>query len=209
MVTEWNNISPEQIDIYHLLESIRCLSVCQDKQVAAIATDDMGRILSIAYNVPTSKCNSCEGGEHSKDCARHAEKGLLLQKGCIVYLTTFPCKECQVYMFAAGVSQVVVFGQQHKEDTGLLDIYLVPDIAGFLVNFNGIEKQKSVIMGELAELITAIADSMRKDTKDQRDIISELLDVELQLKCLRRCLDPVYLGDAQYEKYNKLLRRLV
>lgn len=209
MVTEWNNITPEQVDIYHLLEAIRCLSVCKDKQVAAIATDDMGRILSMSYNVPTFKCNNCENGEHYKDCAIHAEKGLLLQKDCIVYLTTFPCKDCQLYLFSAGVSQVVVFGTQHKEDIGLLDIHLVPDIANFLVNFNGPDKQKAVIMGELAELITAIADSMRKDIKDQRDIISELLDVELQLKCLRRCLEPVYLGDLQYDKYNKLLRRLV
>ena len=77
-----------------------------------------------------------------------------------------------------------------------------------LISFNGKEKQLQVIIGELAELITAIADSSRKDKKDNRNIVAELIDVELQLRCLHRCIGPVYLTGMEQKKYNELLRRL-
>ena len=112
-----------------------------------------------------------------------------------------------MHLWSAGVERVFVFGKQHKEDLGLLEIILLPDVASILVDFNGIDKQKTVVMGELGELITAIADSMRKDTKDNRDICEELIDVELQLKCLRRCMEPMFLTPQKGEKYNKLIRK--
>lgn len=207
MVTEYNSLTEEQVEIYGLLETLRRFSPCCDKQVAAVSTDVMGRIMNMSYNRPTCNCNACETPEHPDNCAQHAEKGLLLIPGCIIYLTTFPCKDCQMHLWSAGVERVFVFGKQHKEDLGLLEIILLPDVASILVDFNGIDKQKTVVMGELGELITAIADSMRKDTKDNRDICEELIDVELQLKCLRRCMEPMFLTPQKGEKYNKLIRK--
>ena len=205
MIISEDYLTKEEIEYYDLLEKLRCMSSCSDKQVAALATNDMGKIISVSYNQPTECCDSCASSEHPKNCAIHAEQGLILQPGCFVYLTTFPCEACQMFMFSAGVRRVYVFGDQHKKDTGLLDITLLPDIASTLVKFNGIDKQKNVIMGELAELITAIADSMRKDPKDTRDIEDELIDVELQLQCLRRCIKPIYLG--KYTKYIRLVQK--
>ena len=209
MIMEWDSLNQEHVDIYKVLEVIRSLSTCRDKQVAAVATNDMGLITSVSYNIPTEKCNSCEGGKHPKDCARHAERGLLLMPGDKVYITTFPCENCQMAMWSSGVTEVYVFGKQHKKDTGLLDIHILPDIVDHLISFNGKEKQLQVIIGELAELITAIADSTRKDKKDNRNIVAELIDVELQLRCLHRCIGPVYLTGMEQKKYNELLRRLV
>ena len=110
-------------------------------------------------------------------------------------------------MWSAGIERVFVFGEQHKEDLGLLDIIILPDVASILVNFNGVEKQKTVVMGELGELITAIADSSRKDSKDNRDLLGEIIDVELQLKCLRRCIEPVNLTNLKHLKYSTLIRK--
>lgn len=207
MVTEQDKLDEEQTVIYELLETIRRFSPCKDKQVAAISTDEMGKLLSVNYNMPTGSCDMCNSKEHPKHCAVHAEAGLLLQKNCCVYITTFPCADCQMLLWSVGVGRVYVFGNQHKEDTGLLDITLLPDVASTLVAFNGLEKQLTVVMGELAELITAIADSSRKDTKDNRDLWGEVVDVELQLKCLRRVLEPTDLTTMKCEKYNKLIRR--
>lgn len=207
MVTEYSSITEEQVVIYELLEFLRRLSSCKDKQVAAIVTDRMGKLLSLSYNQPQDSCDLCEASAHPEACAQHAEKGLDLQRDCLVYLTTFPCKDCQMYLWSAGVGRVFVFGKQHKEDTGLLEIILLPDVASILVDFNGIDKQKTVVMGELGELITAIADSMRKDTKDNRNLLDEIVDVELQLKCLRRCIEPVNLTPQKYFKYSNLIRK--
>lgn len=207
MVTEQEKLSEEDVMFYELLETLRRFSECKDKQVAALSTDTMGRLLSVAYNEPQYECDNCAAHPHPVGCARHAEKGLQIVPGGSVYITTFPCKECQMYLWSAGIGRVYVFGLQHKEDIGLLDITLLPDVASILVNFNGSKKQKTVIMGELGELITAIADTERKDTKDNRDLHGEIVDVELQMKCLRRAIDNVDLTKDKCNKYNDLIRK--
>lgn len=207
MVTEWYDLTQEQCDIYELLESLRKMSPCKDKQVAAIATTQMGKILSVSYNTPSTFCNNCDTKEHPHLCAEHAERGLLLQPEAVVYITTFPCETCQMFLWSAGVTTVFVYGKQHKQDSGLLNIILLPNIADILVAYNGTEKQKTVVMGELGELITAIADDARKDSKENRNTLDEIIDVELQLQCLRRCLGPIYLSKLKHAKYNKLINK--
>lgn len=209
MVIEYDSLNQEHVDIYKVLEVVRSLSPCKDKQVAALTANDMGGITSVSYNRPTCDCNNCKGGKHSSTCAIHAEAGLLIMPGDKVFITTFPCENCQMTMWTSGVSEVYVFGKQHKKDVGLLNIYLLPDIVEHLINFNGGEKQLQVIIGELGELITAIADSLRKDKKNNRNIIAEVIDVELQLRCLHRYLGPTYISGMEQKKYNELLRRLV
>ena len=207
MISEETKLTIDDVMIYELLETLRRFSSCKDKQVAAASTDSMGRVISVAYNEPQYECDQCEGSPHPANCARHAEKGLQLVPNCSVYITTFPCKDCQMYLWSAGVGRVYVFGLQHKEDIGLLDITLLPDVASILTNFNGSKKQKTVVMGELGELITAIADTERKDTKDNRDLHGEIVDVELQMKCLRRAIDNVDLTKDKCNKYNDLIRK--
>lgn len=207
MVNYQEGFTAEDTEMYELLELLRSFSACKDKQVAAISTDPMGRIIGVGYNTPTAHCDKCEATTHPKACAVHAEQSIPLCKDGLIYLTTFPCKDCQMVLWAAGIKKVYVFGKQHKEDIGLLDITLIPDVADMLLKFNGSEKQKAVIMGELAELITAIADSLRKDPKDNRNIEEELIDVELQLHCLRRVLGPAYMLKAKTSKYDKLVEK--
>lgn len=207
MVNYQDGVAYDDVMMYEVLELLRTLSTCEDKQVAAISTDPMGRIIGVGYNTPTAHCDKCEATPHPKECAVHAEQSIPLCKDGMIYLTTFPCKDCQMVLWAAGIKRVYVFGKQHKEDIGLLDIWLVPDVADMLLRFNGPEKQKAVIMGELAELITAIADSLRKDPKDNREIWEELIDVELQIHCLRRILGPKCLIKDKTLKYDKLIQK--
>lgn len=192
--------------IYDLLETVRSFSSCSDKQVAACCVDMEDNILSISYNNPTHNCDNCNRLPHPKNCAIHAEKGLKIIPGSFVYLTTFPCIECQIYLFSAGVTDIFVFGKQHKEDTGLLTITLLPDIVGILTDFNGIEKQKNVITGELGELITAIANTSRKDSREDT-VQEEVVDVQLQLFCLNRIKKMHLISGERYIKYTRLINK--
>ena len=195
-----------EVKIYELLETVRTFSPCKDKQVACCSVDLEFNICSVSYNKPTENCDYCNHLPHNKDCAIHAEKGLKLVQGLTVYLTTFPCEACQMYLFSAGAQDIVVFGKQHKLDTGLLHITLIPDVVDLLLTFNGPQKQKSVITGELGELITAIANSERKDIREDT-IQEEVIDVQLQLHCLNRLkIMPTISGD-RYFKYTKLIKK--
>lgn len=168
------------LKIYFILNIVKMLSTCKDKQVAAVAVLDR-RIIGVSHNSSMYGCNrKCN---HS--CTpMHAERCLNIVEGCTVYLNLFPCEDCQRHMSEHGVKHVVVFGKQHKPLVpGLLfDITLYPNIVNYLPVFNGKDKQRIIEAGECGELITAIADSTRTDREQEtRDIVAEEVDVMLQL----------------------------
>nr|DAU58898.1 MAG TPA: deoxycytidylate deaminase [Caudoviricetes sp.] len=167
------------LNMYFILNTVKMLSTCKDKQVAAISVYD-DNIIGLSWNKPIT-CNSlC-----NHTCTvTHAEQSLNIVEGCTVYLNLFPCEGCQRYMSDHGVKHVIVFGKQHKPIVqGLLfDITLYPDIVKYLPVFNGKGKQRIIEAGECGELITAIADSTRTDREEgTRDIVAEEVDVMLQL----------------------------
>lgn len=166
------------LNMYFILNTVKMLSSCKDKQVAAISVFD-SKIIGLSWNKPVL-CN----GLCNHTCSPiHAEQRLNLIKGCTVYLNLFPCENCQRTMSEHGVKHVIVFGKQHKSivpDT-TFDILCLPNIVSFLPTYNG-DKQRIIEAGECGELITAIADSTRTDREQQtRDIVSEEVDVMLQL----------------------------
>lgn len=167
------------MNMYFILNSIKMLSRCKDKQVAAISVCD-NSIIGLSWNKP----NLCNGLCNHKCSAIHAEEGLNFIEGCTVYLNLFPCENCQRTMSEHGVKHVVVFGEQHKSivpDT-TFDIVCLPNIASYLLKYNGQDKQRLIEAGECGELITAIADSARTDREQEtRNIVSEEVDVMLQL----------------------------
>lgn len=167
------------LSMYFILNTVKMLSSCKDKQVAAISVYNDG-IIGLSWNKPFN-CN--ELCNHACQPI-HAEKGLNLIKGCTVYLNLFPCENCQRYMSACGVKHVIVFGEQHKPiapDT-TFDIVCHPNIVSYLLKYNRQDKQRLIEAGECGELITAIADGVRTDRgQETRNIVSEEVDVMLQL----------------------------
>lgn len=167
------------LDMYFILNAVKMLSRCKDKQVAAISVYD-NNIIGISWN----KIFSCNGLCNHTCGPTHAEKCLNLIEGCTVYLNLFPCENCQRIMSEHGVKHVIVFGEQHKlivPDT-TFDIVCLPNIVSYLLKYNGQDKQRLIEAGECGELITAIADSARTDREQEtRDIVAEEVDVMLQL----------------------------
>lgn len=193
-----------EVNFYELLETAKTFSTCGDKQVAALSCigDD---ILSVAWNKPNHKCaHKCD--VKNKKCASHAETGLALSPGSTVYVTLFPCVACQMYLFSAGVKEVYVFGSQHKEDCGLLNITCLPDVVGLLTSFNGLQGQFNIVIGEMAELTFELCNSQRKDARES-NIAGELIDVELQMHCVRRFLKCSEVQEMKSRKYATLITK--
>lgn len=167
------------LKMYFILNTVKMLSRCKDKQVAAISVYG-NDIIGLSWNKPFH----CNGLCNHKCSAIHAEEGLNLIEGCTVYLNLFPCENCQRYMSEHGVKHVIVFGEQHKltvPDT-TFDIVCLPNIVSYLLKYNGYDKQRLIEAGECGELITAITDSARTDREQEtRDIVAEEVDVMLQL----------------------------
>lgn len=167
------------LNMYFILNTVKMLSRCKDKQVAAISLYDY-HIIGLSWNRPFN----CNGLCNHTCRSIHAEEGLNLKKGCTVYLNLFPCENCQKIMSDEGVKHVIVFGEQHKPIVpgATFDIICLPNIVSYLLKYNGQDKQRLIEAGECGELITAIADSARTDREQEtRDIVSEEVDVMLQL----------------------------
>lgn len=167
------------LNMYFILNTVKMLSGCKDKQVAAISVYD-NSIIGLSWNKPVL----CNGLCNHKCGAIHAEEGLNLRKGCTVYLNLFPCENCQRTMSEHGVKHVIVFGEQHKPIVPdiTFDILCLPNIVSYLPKYNGQDKQRLIEAGECGELITAIANSTRTDREQEtQDIVSEEVDVMLQL----------------------------
>lgn len=167
------------LNMYFILNSVKMLSRCKDKQVAAISVYD-NSIIGLSWNKPFNCNKLC-----NHTCKPiHAEEDINLIEGCTVYLNLFPCENCQRIMSEHGVKHVIVFGERHKTtvpDT-TFDIVCLPNIVSYLLKYNGQDKQRLIEAGECGELITAIADSARTDREQEtRDIVAEEVDVMLQL----------------------------
>ena len=204
MIMEITSVYPEMVRAHELLEAAKSFSTCKDKQVAAVAFYE-GQIVGLSWNEPNLLCKGDCAAKHKK-CATHAEVALNVVPGARVYVSLFPCPDCQLALFSRGVTDVRVFGAQHKLDTGLLDITLLPDLVSALTKFNGYEKQVTVAIGEMAELTSALCNSLRKDARDN-NIPEEIIDVELQLHCIRRLVPAFMIQNMKVAKYSQLVNK--
>ncbi len=181
--------------MYSLLNELKRQSLCHDKQVACIITDKKDNILSVGINT-VENCAHCNVGEKTKHClTKHAEMAAI---ECLpdryemfisrrAYLSLYPCPDCQRALDNY-VEEIIVFNNKHKECVIKEDrIKVVGDLAMDLVNVNGVQKQVSVIMGELGELITVMSDYFyrrHERTVTPNSLMSEVIDVELMTQCL-------------------------
>jgi deoxycytidylate deaminase len=191
---------------YLLLQLEAQQSMCKDKKVAALWTQqdiDTGTIV-LAHNIATGcndKCDHTCGAIHAEEvlCRNNSVKG------GIIYLTLYPCEVCQCIMQAHNVEKVVVFNNKppHKKDLGRIKIECKPDIIDTLATFNGPQRQAMVAMGEMGELITALADAFRGDDRPQiRSIDDEIVDVILQMLILLR-------GKQIIPEWSKKINKLI
>jgi hypothetical protein len=110
---------------------------------------------------------------------------LLLSPDSEVYATYFPSLNFQLILFSHGVKELYIFGNVTGTDSGMLNITILPDVAAILIAYNSKQGQELAAIAEMAELTTAICDRRRADDKPA-DVPLEIVDVELQLHCLRR-----------------------
>jgi deoxycytidylate deaminase len=106
---------------YHL-NHLKEMSTCKDKQVAAVAVKH-GMIVAAAFNVRDPQC---KGDCNHTCCPTHAEHELQAPAGSVVYLTLYPCEQCQRELYNREVLKVVVFNIKTKHDLGLIPIEVKP-----------------------------------------------------------------------------------
>ena len=180
--------------MYSLLNELKRQSLCCDKQVACILTDESDHILSVGVN-QVENCARCGIGEKTKHClSTHAEEVAFnalrdenMPKCYRAYLSLYPCETCQ-HLLDPYVGEIIVFNKQHKEC--MIDedkIIVMGDLAVDLVEVNGIQKQLSVILGEFGELITSMCDYFYRRHErpaSLHHLMTEIADAELMIQCL-------------------------
>lgn len=211
---------------FFLLEELKKQSKCLDKQVACIITDGQDNILSVGVN-QVSLCGGCTKNGSKDNCSvLHAE-----QVACMnlsksysgmkdelkAYLSLYPCESCQKIL-SEHVSEVLVYGEKHKEKVVDLPIMITPNLSLALPAVNGEQKQISIVQGEQGELITAISDFFyRSHERDNglASLLDEIVDSKTQTSVLMAILQKNYsssvyadLGLMEQSKLSKVLHAL-
>ena len=109
------------VEIKDKLAIVASLSTCKDKHVAAIAMLNNVPV-SAAFNV---RDPNCDGDCDAHKCVpTHAEHEIQAPRGSTVYITLYPCVNCQRRLYNLGVEKVIVYNTKHKEDLGIIPIEL-------------------------------------------------------------------------------------
>jgi hypothetical protein len=206
MLSRRGYLTQYEAEVYELLETARGFSTCSEGQHAAISCNIFDNsIQSVSWDAITHFCDKkCE--VKNTHCSNHAIANMTLSPDSKVYTTSFPCLSCQLVLFSHGITEVYVFGEDKGADSGVLNITVLPDVAGLLVKANGYAGQEMSAIAEMAELTTSICDNRRVDNKPAY-VPSEILDVELQLHCLRRVHSCVGIQSDRLTKYNELSKK--
>lgn len=126
---------------FGIADAVSVKSHCLSRKVGAIAVRNDRFIVATGYNGPPAGYPHCEGeicprrklgyksGNGLELCpASHAERNVLIEAarlgialgGCKLYLTcSYPCRECAKEMVNAGISEVVVTGNEEYPESGL------------------------------------------------------------------------------------------
>jgi len=114
-------LTDRDIQMFCIMESMKELSKCIDKQVVCLIVDKDGAIVSTGINKVIECDKNCHDKEHRKCVVRHAEivaldnlKDKEFFTGLTAYVSLFPCKSCQEAI-APYVDEIVTFGMAHKD----------------------------------------------------------------------------------------------
>jgi len=110
--------------MYNVMESLKRLSKCVDKQVVCLLVNDASEIVSIGINSVNRCDKNCHDKEHRICDVTHAEIMAIRNLAqeyfyddsdvLTAYVSLFPCKACQIAI-APFVKEIVTFGMAHKE----------------------------------------------------------------------------------------------
>jgi tRNA(Arg) A34 adenosine deaminase TadA len=207
------SITSHDIDMFYQLERLKEQSKCIDKQVACVIVDAEYDIIGSGVNTILQCDKNCHDKDHRSCKVYHAEimavRSLYSFKMAQTwriptrrkaYTSLFPCKACQEVLLDH-VDEIVTFGMIHKDWVAGEKLTVFHHLPYTLLKHNGAEKQRSIVQGELAELITAISDTFSRDDKESgvEKLVDEIYDAELQIELLK-----IMAHDAYPEAYNIL-----
>jgi deoxycytidylate deaminase len=212
---------------FFLLEELKKQAKCLDKQVACIITDAYDNILSIGVN-EVVHCGGCTKEGSKATCAvRHAERvaidnlhpnNICEDETLKAYLSLYPCEKCQTALSHI-VSEIYVYGGQHKKKVIATPIMCLPNLSLDLPAINGEQKQLAIIQGEQAELVTAISDFFYREHEREDGIdslLDEIVDSKTQTSILMAILQANYsssvyadLGEMEQQKLMKVKDNIV
>lgn len=115
-------LTERDVTMFHIMESMKRLSKCIDKQVVCLIVDASGAIVSSGVNTVIACDRNCDDKEHRTCVVLHAEivalhhldKAQYHKDGLTAYVSLFPCKACQEAI-TPYVNEIVTFGMIHKE----------------------------------------------------------------------------------------------
>lgn len=207
---------------YNLCHSLGQFSTCEDKQVGAILFSPSAGILGSGFNLPVEcnhKCDHSCNVQHAEDMAVSSIY-CCMPEDTVSYVNLFPCLSCQTLLYNLGIKEVRVFGEQGNKELYPLfaknkeqHIVMLPALPSLLLKMNGEKKQRQIVQGELAELITAISNiDSRDDRPESRmvllsNLLDEIVDVELQLLVLKQSLSILPYSNSMMKKWSKLVAK--
>lgn len=114
-------ITVNDVNMYFLLQHLKELSTCIDKQVACILTDKDYNILSVGINTIINCDRNCLDKQFRICNVIHAEAKAIsllnqdnLDSVYYAYINLFPCPTCQKLLDPI-VTEIISFGPIHKQ----------------------------------------------------------------------------------------------
>ena len=120
-------LTEQDATMFNIMESLKRLSKCIDKQVVCLIVDNDGTILSIGVNKILKCDKNCDDKKNRTCVVNHAEIEAIIHlsdaKGIeelpneykpTAYVSLFPCAPCQLALNPY-VKEIVTFGMIHKE----------------------------------------------------------------------------------------------
>lgn len=114
-------LTKEDILMFTVMNGMKKLSKCIDKQVVCLIVDEDYNILSVGINTIEACDKNCHDKENRLCVVRHAEQvavdnlsTLNKQRARKAYVSLFPCVQCQLTL-EPYVDEIVTFGMIHKQ----------------------------------------------------------------------------------------------
>ena len=113
-------LTEQDVNMFYVMESMKRLSKCVDKQVVCLIVNEAGAIVSSGVNTVLECDKNCHDKANRTCIVDHAEVVAVRHlpfkdlTGRTAYVSLFPCKSCQE-LIDPFVDEIVTFGMAHKE----------------------------------------------------------------------------------------------
>ena len=179
-------INEFDVKMFFVMDAMKALSKCRDKQVVCIIVDRDNNIESMGINTIFACNNACEDKAHRICEVVHAERRAMEacyidgSKGLRAYVNLFPCGPCQDALDPF-VDEIVTFGMAHKEwKSDKIQLFPHPFYSGKPKQPLQEPGQVDVIKKTMAESLFVVGDVL-STLQDQRSTFREEFSKELYL----------------------------